>query len=261
MNRNALSDLNLAYLATQELLRARSPADAQAAVVTLCQDLGAEVIRAQDDDGSALHLDLSLGLGEPLVPVAPDPQLREALCRYLVPAVMNARSVAERVLSSGMLAESASQDALTGLWGRRSLMAAVNRMRPGDSLALLDLDHFKDVNDTLGHAEGDRILVKFGAHLRSSVRDRDIVGRLGGEEFVILFPATSISEACVVLERLRAAWREKDATAISFSGGVAKYPGLDSQELDAGQLAMKRADQLMYEAKSLGRDLIMADSD
>ena len=70
-------------------------------------------------------------------------------------------------------------------------------------MALIDLDHFKNVNDTLGHDAGDTVLASFAAHLRAGVRDRDMVGRLGGEEFVVVFPATTIESAYDVLSRLR----------------------------------------------------------
>jgi len=259
-DRAALDDLNLAYIATREILRARDADAARSVVIKLCRDLGASMVNSDDDIGNSLPIDLSLGEGEPQLPVADDPQLREVLIRYLVPAVSDARTVVERGLSSKRLVENATRDALTGVWSRRSLSFAINQSRPGDCVALIDLDHFKSVNDTLGHDAGDVVLSEFGAHLRGGVRDLDIVGRLGGEEFVVLFPRTSLTEAFTVLQRLRDSWPAFSTQRISFSAGVAMVQEVDGAVLQPGQAALKRADTLMYEAKSSGRDRIISDT-
>jgi diguanylate cyclase (GGDEF)-like protein len=257
--RDSLRDLTLAYAATRDILRARDAQAAQAAVLKLCHELGASVISADDDQRGALPIDLSLGEGEPLLPIADDPGLRAALTRFLIPAVSDARTVVERGLSSDRLVERATRDTLTGLWGRRSLTTAINRARPGDCVAMIDLDHFKRVNDTLGHEAGDQVLSEFGAHLRTGVRDRDIVGRLGGEEFVIVFPSTDPLEATTVLERLRHSWPAVSTQRVTFSAGVASVRESSGVDELAGQSALKRADSLMYRSKASGRDRINCD--
>lgn len=259
MERDTQRDLNMAYLATREILWARNASEAQAALIGLCRNLGGEVSRPDEASDHALHLDLSLGLGEPLIPVAADATLREVLGRYLAPAVSDARVVVERELSADVLVESATRDVLTGLWGRRSLMLAIGRMRVGDCLALIDLDHFKCVNDTLGHDAGDRLLVDFAAHLRAGVREGDIVGRLGGEEFVIVLPASTIPEARMVLQRLRQNWQVEANWSTTFSGGVAQVRQYSQAHQASGQRTLKIADALMYEAKAAGRDQIKFD--
>ncbi len=255
-DRDELRDLTLAYNATRDILRARDASAAQEAVLTLCRGLGASLMKADGDQSGALPIDLSLGEGDPVLPVAVDPALREALTRFLVPAVSDARTVVERGLSSERLVESATRDALTGLWGRRSLSIAINRSRPGDCLALLDLDHFKSINDTLGHDAGDVVLAEFASHLRGGVRDRDIVGRLGGEEFVVIFPNTEMLEARAVLERLRMSWPAASTQRVTFSVGCATVSDTDATAMPAGQSALKRADLQMYAAKAAGRDQI-----
>lgn len=259
-DRDELRDVSLAYAATRDILRARDAAAACAAVLTLCRELGASVVRADDDRPGSLPTDLSLGEGEPLLPLATEPALRDALTRYLVPAVSDARTVVERGLSSERLVESATRDALTGLWGRRPLVKAMNQSKRGDCFALIDLDHFKSINDTLGHDAGDVVLAEFAAHLRRGVRAPDIVGRIGGEEFVIIFPRTEIHEARAVLERLRLSWPAASTQRVTFSAGIAAVHGASEGSAPPGQSALRRADAFMYASKEAGRDRIGCDN-
>jgi diguanylate cyclase (GGDEF)-like protein len=248
------SDLRAAYVATRSLLRVRETLAAQRVVLTLCRALGADVAPADADVPDSVPMDISLGEGSPLLPVASEPRVRALLTRYLAPAVLDARAVVERERTSQRLQQMATIDILTGVWARQSLMFAINHTRSGDCLALIDLDHFKTINDTLGHNAGDVTLADFAAHLRGAVRDRDIVGRYGGEEFVVVFPATTIRDADAVLCRLRDSWSASAYVPVTFSAGVAivaEYPGEPGQ---GGQVALKTADALMYQAKKDGRD-------
>jgi diguanylate cyclase (GGDEF)-like protein len=154
------------------------------------------------------------------------------------------------------MVEQSTRDPLTGLWNRRSLDLSLDRARPGDALAIVDLDHFKQVNDRLGHAEGDRLLQAFAAHLQDSVRDRDVVGRLGGEEFVILMPSTDLVEARVALERIRAAWPQAAPVPVTFSAGLVNVDHVSEDVRTAGRTALRRADEALYRAKDEGRDRI-----
>jgi diguanylate cyclase (GGDEF)-like protein len=250
------AELRAAYAATRSLLRARDARAAQQIVLTLCHALGADVATADADLPDSVPMDISLGEGEPLLPVTGDPRVRSLLSRYLVPAVADARSIVESGLSSERLVEMATIDMLTGVWSRASLTYAVNHMAQGDCVSMIDLDHFKNVNDTLGHDAGDAVLASFAAHLRSGVRDRDMVGRFGGEEFVVVFPATTIEGAYDVLTRLRTSWQAASNLPITFSAGIAAATGLDGGREPAGQSALKSADALMYAAKSAGRDRV-----
>jgi diguanylate cyclase (GGDEF)-like protein len=144
-------------------------------------------------------------------------------------------------------AEAAQTDDLTGLGNRRRGNALLDSLKPGDALLILDLDHFKDVNDRLGHREGDRVLIELGHFLASHLRDADDVARYGGEEFVVVLRGAGPG-AIVTAERLLAAWREQ-RPLVTFSVGIALHGHGRSPALTFGG-----ADAALYEAKRAGRD-------
>src|SRR5215216_862657 len=158
------------------------------------------------------------------------------------------------------LREQARTDGLTGLLNHRAcherLGAEIERAaalgRPL-SVVVLDLDHFKLVNDAYGHAEGDKVLVAAAEKLRSAVREDDVVARLGGEEFALILPGVDGDRAAEAAERARAAIAEVEVgggRSLSCSAGVASYP---DDERDAGRL-LELADGALYWAKRSGRD-------
>jgi diguanylate cyclase (GGDEF)-like protein len=112
-------------------------------------------------------------------------------------------------------------------------------------VALLDLDHFKRVNDTLGHAGGDELLAATGVAWRGVLRDVDLLARWGGEEFAVALPACDLDDALEVVGRLRAAVPGDHTT----SAGVALWDGMESADALLG-----RADAALYRAKANGRD-------
>lgn len=154
----------------------------------------------------------------------------------------------------------ADTDPLTGLLNRRAAMArleaemqAAARDGTALSLALIDLDHFKAINDRYGHARGDDVLRHFAAAGRLELRGGDILARIGGEEFLVLMPGAGIEEAAEAIERLRHhIGREENRAglgcAYTMSAGVAEYRG------DAADDLFELADRALYRAKSLGRD-------
>jgi diguanylate cyclase (GGDEF)-like protein len=149
----------------------------------------------------------------------------------------------------------ARTDELTRVRNRRGLMTTLERefhraARYGAPLSVieLDLDHFKQVNDRFGHAAGDALLKRVARALRHGLRQVDVVGRIGGEEFVVVAPETSAREAVVLAERLRQAVA---ATGITVSCGVATLGQVEAR--DAEQL-LAHADHALYRAKSLGRN-------
>lgn len=158
------------------------------------------------------------------------------------------------------LGHEARSDPLTGLPNRRHFDLAlqerlagtlVNRHSDVFSVAILDIDHFKPINDTHGHAVGDQVLKQLARLLDSQMRGSDIAARIGGEEFALLMPETSLQEATRALERLRYAiethaWQPVPITA---SIGVTGYLPEDSSES-----LMARADNALYTAKHLGRN-------
>ncbi len=164
------------------------------------------------------------------------------------------------------LRRQASTDALTGVLNRHAFMAALEQEAAaaarGDcplSVALVDLDHFKRVNDQHGHLAGDAALRHVARTLRRNVRQSDWLARFGGEEFVVLMPATGLTLAQAAAERMRMATcqpgqsREGLPTALSVSVGVTQLrPG---EPIEA---CLQRADAALYEAKRLGRDRVVA---
>jgi diguanylate cyclase (GGDEF)-like protein len=174
--------------------------------------------------------------------------------------VLAARTAAMRraqrgLESAAVLLQRASLiDDLTGVGNRRQANALLDTLEPGDGLILLDLDNFKTINDTLGHAEGDRVLMQLGSYLGDSVRDRDTVARFGGEEFVVVVrqPGTSLRSTA---ERLLDGWRRSGAT-VTLSAGAVLHVG------DRGPTAtFKRADDLLYKAKADGRDRLVCEGE
>jgi diguanylate cyclase (GGDEF)-like protein len=178
----------------------------------------------------------------------------------LPPVVMLQRSLMHQQLQAA-----ARTDAKTGLlnaaaW-QREADTEISRARRSDeplALLLIDIDFFKRVNDTHGHLVGDQVLVGVATTLRSQLRDYDIVGRFGGEEFVILLPGTDTVEACRVAERLRGWVRrlavpaEDGTVGVTVSVGVALFRthGQDLIELLAA------SDLALYRAKESGRDRV-----
>lgn len=159
----------------------------------------------------------------------------------------------------------ATTDSLTGLLNRRALLDRVSqelrraaRYRDSLSVILLDIDHFKHINDERGHASGDAVLASVARLLATAVRNCDIIARWGGEEFVIALPSTSINGARDLAERLRKTLENEvildtdgDRVPVTASFGVAALAKDDSME----QL-VDRADRAMYTAKSAGRNRV-----
>lgn len=149
--------------------------------------------------------------------------------------------------TAASLRREASRDPLTGLRNRRVLDLLLADADHGDALVLIDIDHFKDVNDARGHVEGDRVLVEFARVLTRSLRSQDVAIRFGGDEFCVYLPGTAIDRAEAAVERIRGLWAEIDGT--TFSAGIATVRvGRDGAD------AFGEADRFLYQAKSVGRN-------
>lgn len=159
----------------------------------------------------------------------------------------------------------ATFDPLTGLYNRRAILGKLreliniaNRYKEDFSLIMLDIDHFKKVNDRYGHLTGDEVLEEIATLISRNIRDTDIVGRYGGEEFIIILPKTTLASAWVVAERLRTIIEQvemKDSAgnvfAITVSQGLAGWErGEDTSSL------ISRADEALYKAKEKGRNRV-----
>lgn len=176
------------------------------------------------------------------------------------------RDLAALVIDELELRRAATTDGLTGALSRRAFLAAAARdfayaRRHGGELSciLLDLDHFKRINDTHGHAAGDHALQEVVMLLKSALRDQDYVGRLGGEEFAVILPGADVAVACDVGERLRQrvmnTWLYTQAgeVRITVSVGVAALMPDDARVEDL----LRRSDKALYTAKTAGRNRLI----
>ena len=166
------------------------------------------------------------------------------------------------------LKELAGTDALTGLHNRRvffeRLDAELERIRlyAGTKAALLmiDIDHFKGINDTYGHAMGDAGLKYLADSIRGVLRETDVMGRIGGEEFGVILPETNAENAVMLAERLCSMFRNGQlcigdlAIAFTISIGVAMLKATDRDK----EQILSRADAALYQAKADGRDRVAA---
>jgi diguanylate cyclase (GGDEF)-like protein len=147
-------------------------------------------------------------------------------------------------------------DPLTGCENRYDLARRLAALRPDDAVCLIDVDHFKRLNDTRGHAAGDQVLGALGTVLRETARRQDTVIRYGGEEFLVLLPGAGRTGAVSFDERLRRAWSETGAEA-TFSLGLAVVGPLVTTLVaseESGPVALANADAALYAAKARGRN-------
>lgn len=184
--------------------------------------------------------------------------------QYLVGVVVD---VSERRRMLDEICRLARTDSLTGLWNRgyfmdlaRHELLRTRRESSPLSVIMIDVDHFKCVNDTHGHEAGDNALRCLAEVLSLSVREEDLVARLGGEEFVVLLPNSRLSDACSVAERIREGVRARQLDCrsgacfgLTVSAGVATRRGQDPTSLEE---LLRCADEALYTAKRTGRDRV-----
>jgi two-component system cell cycle response regulator len=221
-------------------------------------------ILLMDDDSQLPRLAKGLDLGANDYLIRPVDR-NELLAR--VRTQIRRKRLEERLLGNYQRSLSlALTDELTGLYSRRYVFAHLSellgRMTEGSddtALMLVDVDHFKKVNDRHGHPAGDAVLREIADRATRQVRSVDLVGRLGGEEFVVVMPETSLAGAVVVAERLRAAVAEEpfilqgtgDKLLVTVSVGIAMTGEGNDDTLEN---LLKRADDALYAAKNAGRN-------
>lgn len=182
-----------------------------------------------------------------------------------------ARTIRELEESRRLLAAQAATDPLTGLKNRRAFfeqcrpaVLAAQRLRADVSVLLIDVDHFKAINDQHGHPAGDAVLVQLARLLEAALRSDDSVARLGGEEFAVLLPGTNRLAAAVIAERIRKAAQEErfeveeKTLSLTLSIGVASYK---AEAVDSIEDLLHVADRRVYMAKNLGRNRICVADD
>jgi two-component system, cell cycle response regulator len=200
---------------------------------------------------------LERGVDDFLVEPAPDAEL---VAR--VRAAARTKGLQHELVSQSRRMEALIfEDSLTGLFNRRFILTQLSGLVSGArrhehrlAVVMIDIDHFKLVNDQHGHAAGDRVLVEVAGALRRNLRAEDHLGRLGGEEFLAVLPDTDAEAAQAAAEKLReavaAARVEHDGLelAVTVSVGWAAWEGETAEDL------VRRADEALYAAKRLGRD-------
>ncbi|WP_417457398.1 diguanylate cyclase [Kordiimonas sp.] len=195
---------------------------------------------------------------KPLKPAVVQARIKTQLDLYLrAEALVKANSELQRMVSIDMLTTCLNRHYFLGIAD-----AELSRMRRHGyavTVAMLDIDHFKAINDTYGHAAGDDVLRAVGACMKECVRHEDSVGRMGGEEFAILLPVSDADGAMTVLDRMR---ERLAALSFDFAGrsfgmtvslGIAEVFESDLKIEDA----LKRADKALYQAKEGGRNRIV----
>ncbi|MBP7096431.1 MAG: PAS domain S-box protein [Spirochaetia bacterium] len=179
--------------------------------------------------------------------------------------------ITEKKLMEERIRELAVRDPLTGAYNRRHLFERLEaigaeyvRRERNFCVSILDIDRFKAINDTFGHQAGDLVLRNFAALLASSIRPYELLGRYGGEEFLIVSPSARKGEVIVMLERMMGAARalaldfEGRAIRMTFSGGVADSAEFESEGFSV-EAMVALADRRLYAAKASGRDRCLAD--
>ncbi|MDO8209260.1 bifunctional diguanylate cyclase/phosphodiesterase [Conexibacter sp. CPCC 206217] len=170
--------------------------------------------------------------------------------------------ISDRKRFEGQLAYLADHDALTGLYNRRAFQRELDERTVqgsnGGAVVVIDLDHFKDINDTLGHAAGDEVIVRVARLLAKRLRKTDVLGRLGGDEFATLLSGVGREEAEAVIAELLRVVREQSVVVedghpigLTASAGIALF---DADTPLSGEELLVSADIAMYDAKEAGRD-------
>ena len=252
------------------------PPDVVLVDVELCRDDGQDLLAALKGDADAYRSAVVLLERRDLDLDAAVSALRGGAQDFLVEPVSDAELVArvdaagrtkvlqeELVVQSERLEALIFEDPLTKLSNRRfiltQLAAAVSAARRHErplSIAMIDIDHFKAVNDEHGHAAGDRVLAAVANALRRHLRAEDQLGRLGGEEFLALLPDAGARAAATTAEKLRgeiaalAVVHDGGELAVTISAGWAAWEGESPEEL------LRRADEALYDAKRAGRDRV-----
>jgi two-component system cell cycle response regulator len=218
-----------------------------------------------DKEQSGVFL-LRRSVDQPELVVA-DVEFATAVVNGALRAICRAREVEETIAANEALDALAHTDPLTDLLNRRALASQlqneIERVRRYDaplSVLMLDLDHFKTVNDTYGHLVGDSVLAEFGRVLQRGTRTVDIVARYGGEEFVVALPETNYEGAMAYAERLRERieahpFRSASAQPVSLTAsiGIATFP---APGVDGFETLLASADAALYRAKQDGRNRV-----
>jgi diguanylate cyclase (GGDEF)-like protein len=237
------------YRATRSLLRIHSAEEAVGIIIDAVKQLGGGTAPARVGHPDAMAIDISLGEGEPLLATAKaGSAARRHLEEFLANLAEDARVALELNRRVDRLAREAGVDTLTGLPNRRTLGRLMGRLKDGDLLVALDLDHFNKINETYGYDAGDDVLRSFSRALRHAVRATDHFGRMGPEEFLVVLQGAGVPAAEKLLARLREHWLSVRPLPVTFSAGIAPIGEHD------WRCTLQAADRALIRAKEAGRD-------
>jgi len=227
-------------------------------------------------DGSFITIPLSVGdksLGVLTVGHPSGEPFRETEIQFLTSLANQVAVAVDRCRLYSRTKELSVRDELTGLYNRRHFQEVVrmeikraSRFASATSLLMIDVDHFKEFNDTYGHVKGDLMLKELGRLLSEHVREVDTVARWGGEEFVVVLPDTPLTDSVHVAEKLRSLVEEQSVVfctllevsrAITVSIGVSSYP----ERADSEEALLNSADVALYDAKGRGRNCVSVAGD
>lgn len=208
------------------------------------------------------------GAGRAPVPFAANGPFQAEMLLYLSLALLSAPSIVVAAVVHDqkrlrrIFAYRAMHDGLTTLVNRNSFLEALEMASAAASLSgkrfallLIDLDHFKAINDTYGHARGDRLLIQVSERLRQSVRTTDVVARIGGDEFAVIAPLSSVLDAMSLAKRLVESVNEAcDLNGVTVRPSITVGGALAPDSASAPQQLMLLADEALYEAKRAGRN-------
>lgn len=231
----------------RQLLHADSADEVRDILLTAVHRLGGTTVTANDADEATLPVDVTLGARDPLLPTAePGSVAQMHLFRHLPGLVADARHALDTIARTERLSQEATTDSLTRLGNRATFTRLLSRFGPDDLVIALDLDGFKEINDTYGHHVGDEVLRDFAGCIVDHLRASDHAVRLGGDEFALVLFGAGVEGAVGMLDRLRAAWYQRRSHPVDFSAGIT--PGLSSTAS-----TREAADRAMYAAKAAGK--------
>lgn len=234
--------------ATRALIATGSPREVVDVVTGLVDTLGAAVVPARLAGPDALPLDLTFGMDEPLLPAAEPASVPRLHLEVLLPTFLeDARRVVMALRDMAHLRDKASRDPVTGLLNRRSLDPRLHALRPGDAVAMLDVDQFSPLNGAAGHQAGDAVLASFGSLLLDHVRVGDLAARYGPDAIAVAMLGAAPKLLTYRLEQVRRGWRLIRPYPVAFSAGVAAVTSTAAE-------ALGRAESALDGAKRAGRD-------
>jgi diguanylate cyclase (GGDEF)-like protein len=208
--------------AVRSLMRVTTREEVVGALMDVVRDVGGAITSSAQQVPAAINIDLSFGMGGPLLAYGEAPDVDATLREILPELIEDAQLAIERIEQSPVTDAGGTTDPLTGLGNWNFTLRALERMSPGDSVAIIDLENLKHVNDYYSPATGDQLLLSFARTLRRVARASDSVGRVGGTEFTWLFRNCNATEAESALRRLRSTWEaERAYEEVTFSAGVA----------------------------------------